>query len=73
MAAKKSAKKPKARARKAAKVKNLPAKPLSGDTVRAVKGGDGVYSKVAVEYKPQKGDGTLDAGVVFKYDISSGR
>ena len=26
-------------------------------------------SKVDLEYKPQKADGSLDAGVVFKYDI----
>lgn len=39
MAAKKSAKKAKGRDRKPAKVGTLPAKPLSGDAVRAVKGG----------------------------------
>ena len=39
MAAKKSVKEPKGRARKPAKIKNLPAKPLSGDDLRAVKGG----------------------------------
>lgn len=39
MAAKKSARKGKGRARKAAKVGNLPPKSLSGDDVRAVKGG----------------------------------
>jgi hypothetical protein len=39
MAAKKSAKKGKGRDRKPAKVGNLPAKSLSGDAVRAVKGG----------------------------------
>ena len=27
------------------------------------------FAKVAVEYKPQKPDGTLDAGIIFKYDI----
>src|SRR5262245_3413456 len=27
------------------------------------------FAKVAVEYKPQKPDGSLDAGVHFKYDI----
>lgn len=26
------------------------------------------FAKVAVEYKPQKPDGTLDAAIVFKYD-----
>lgn len=69
--AKKNAKKPKGRAGKAAKIKNLPAKSLSGDDVRAVKGGDGTYSKVALEYKPVKADGTLDAAVAFKYDLKA--
>jgi type VI secretion system secreted protein Hcp len=27
------------------------------------------FAKVAVEYKPQKADGSLDAGVFFKYDL----
>lgn len=31
------------------------------------------FAKVALEYKPQKADGTLDAGVHFKYDIKGGR
>jgi hypothetical protein len=72
MAAKKSAKKPKGRARKAAKVKNLPAKPLTGDDARTVKGGDLAYSKVSLEYKPPKA-GTTDSGAVgfIKYDPSS--
>ena len=43
MAAKKSAKKPKGRDRKPAKVGNLPPKPLSGDDVRSVKGGLATY------------------------------
>jgi len=29
------------------------------------------FAKVAVEYKPQKADGTLDAGIHFKYDIKA--
>jgi len=29
------------------------------------------FAKVAVEYKPQKPDGTLDAGIIFKYDIKA--
>jgi type VI secretion system secreted protein Hcp len=29
------------------------------------------FAKVAVEYKPQKADGSLDAGVIFKYDIKA--
>ena len=31
------------------------------------------FGKVAVEYKPQKADGTLDAGVHFKYDIKANK
>jgi type VI secretion system secreted protein Hcp len=27
------------------------------------------FAKVAVEYKPQKADGSLDAGIHFKYDL----
>ena len=30
-------------------------------------------AKVALEYKPQKEDGSLDAGVVFKYDIKANK
>ena len=29
------------------------------------------FAKVAVEYKPQKGDGSLDAGIHFKYDLKA--
>ena len=29
------------------------------------------FAKVNVEYKPQKADGTLDAGVHFKYDLKA--
>jgi len=29
------------------------------------------FAKVAVEYKPQKPDGSLDAGVIFKYDLKA--
>ncbi len=29
------------------------------------------FAKVSVEYKPQKADGSLDAGVHFKYDIKA--
>ncbi|HTS51967.1 MAG TPA: type VI secretion system tube protein Hcp [Burkholderiales bacterium] len=31
------------------------------------------FSKVNVEYKPQKPDGSLDAGVLFKYDIKANK
>jgi len=42
-------------------------------------GNDGAYSenvsiafaKVNVEYKPQKADGSLDAGIHFKYDLKA--
>jgi len=39
--------------------------------------GDGVenvsltFAKVAVEYRPQKADGSLDASVFFKYDLKA--
>jgi len=29
------------------------------------------FAKVALEYKPQKPDGSLDAGVIFKYDLKA--
>jgi len=29
------------------------------------------FAKVAVEYKPQKADGSLDAGIQFKYDLKA--
>lgn len=28
-------------------------------------------SKIEIEYKPQKGDGSLDAGIFFKYDVKA--
>ena len=31
------------------------------------------FAKVQVEYRPQKADGTLDAGVHFKYDVKANR
>ena len=31
------------------------------------------FAKVAFEYKPQKADGSLDAGVHFKYDIKANK
>jgi type VI secretion system secreted protein Hcp len=31
------------------------------------------FAKVDVEYKPQKADGSLDAGVHFKYDIKANK
>ena len=29
------------------------------------------FAKVALEYKPQKPDGSLDAGIFFKYDLKA--
>ena len=29
------------------------------------------FAKVALEYKPQKPDGTMDAGIFFKYDLKA--
>lgn len=29
------------------------------------------FSKVELEYKPQKADGSLDAGIFFKYDLKA--
>jgi type VI secretion system secreted protein Hcp len=29
------------------------------------------FGKVAVEYKPQKADGSLEAGIHFKYDLKA--
>jgi type VI secretion system secreted protein Hcp len=31
------------------------------------------FAKVALEYKPQKADGSLDAGVFFKYDLKANK
>jgi type VI secretion system secreted protein Hcp len=31
------------------------------------------FSKVHLEYKPQKADGSLDAAVVFKYDLKTNK
>jgi type VI secretion system secreted protein Hcp len=31
------------------------------------------FAKVALEYKPQKSDGSLDAGLFFKYDIKANK
>ena len=32
-----------------------------------------VFAKVEYEYKPQKADGSLDAGVFFKFDVKNSR
>ena len=31
------------------------------------------FAKVELEYKPQKADGSLDAGVHFQYDIKANK
>ena len=31
------------------------------------------FAKVAIEYKPQKADGSLDAGIHFKYDLKANK
>ena len=31
------------------------------------------FAKVDFEYKPQKADGSLDAGVHFKYDLKANK
>jgi type VI secretion system secreted protein Hcp len=31
------------------------------------------FAKVDLEYKPQKPDGSLDASVVFKYDLKANK
>jgi len=31
------------------------------------------FAKVNVEYKPQKPDGSLDAGIIFKYDLKANK
>jgi type VI secretion system secreted protein Hcp len=31
------------------------------------------FAKVDVEYRPQKANGTLDAGIHFKYDIKANK
>jgi type VI secretion system secreted protein Hcp len=31
------------------------------------------FAKVALEYKPQKPDGSLDAGIHFKYDLKANK
>ena len=31
------------------------------------------FSKIVLEYKPQKEDGSLDAGLFFKYDVKQNK
>ena len=44
-------------------IRRLPAKSLSAKAAKRVRGGS-----IRFPYKPQKPDGTLDAGIHFKYD-----
>ena len=43
----------------------------SGDSAATAESVALQFAKVELEYKPQKADGSLDAGVFFKYDIKS--
>ena len=43
-----------------------PGQPISENVTLA-------FAKVDLEYKPQKADGSLDAGIHFKYDIKSNK
>ena len=45
----------------------------AGDTSAASESVALRFAKVALEYKPQKPDGSLDAGVHFKYDIKANK
>ena len=45
----------------------------SGDTAATVESIALRFGKVDLEYKPQKADGSLDAGVHFKYDIKANK
>ena len=48
-------------------VKTLSARSLDAGQASTVRGGS------YVEYKPQKPDGSLDAGIHFKYDLKAQR
>ena len=45
----------------------------SGDTAATAESVALRFGKVDLEYKPQKADGSLDAGVHFKYDIKANK
>jgi type VI secretion system secreted protein Hcp len=45
----------------------------SGDTADTAESVALQFAKVALEYKPQKADGSFDAGLHFKYDIKGNR
>ena len=52
---------------------------ITGVSLSDATGGSGsetvsmAFSKVDFEYKPRKADGSLDAGIHFKYDIKSNK
>jgi type VI secretion system secreted protein Hcp len=45
----------------------------SGDAASTAESVALQFAKVALEYKPTKADGSLDAGVFFKYDVKAQR
>ena len=45
----------------------------SGDSAATAENVAMQFSKVDLEYKPQKADGSLDAGLHFKYDIKGNK
>lgn len=45
----------------------------SGDAAATAESVAMQFAKVALEYKPQKADGSLDAGIHFKYDIKGNK
>ena len=46
---------------------------LSVEGDGAVEGVALAFAKVDLEYKPQKPDGSLDAGIHFKYDVKASK
>ena len=46
---------------------------MSGDAASSAENVAMQFAKVALEYKPQKANGTLDAGVHFKYNIKGNK
>ena len=47
--------------------------PGAGDSAGTAESVAMQCAKVDLEYKPQKADGSLDAGLHFKYDIKSNK
>ena len=47
--------------------------PSGSDTAALAESVAMQFAKVALEYKPQKADGSLDAGLHFKYDIKGNK